>query len=132
MQQQPSIGPSQTDRSAQDLAADAVHEAKKLLGAELALARRDLRRSAAALSRSAIAFGVAGVAGLAGIDALMVSLAVGQRRNHPARSTAVGLGLLALAAAAALVGRSALPRSPLPIAARIASDIEDVAQRVVG
>ncbi|WP_441290496.1 phage holin family protein [Sorangium sp. KYC3313] len=132
MQQQPSIGPSPTDRSAQDLAADAVHEAKRLLGAELALARRDLRRSAAALSRSAIAFGVAGVAGLAGIDALMVSLAVGQRRNHPARSTAVGLGLLALAAAAALVGRRVLPGSPLPIAARIASDLEDVAQRVVG
>ncbi|XXX82549.1 phage holin family protein [Sorangium sp. So ce134] len=132
MQQQPSIGPSQADRSPHDLAADAIHEAKKLFTAELALARRDLRRSAAALSRSAIAFGVAGVAALAGIDALMVSLAVGQRRDHPARAAAVGLGLLALAAAAALVGRSALPRGPLPIAGRIASDIEDVAQRVVG
>ncbi|WP_437603093.1 phage holin family protein [Sorangium sp. So ce590] len=132
MQHQASTDPSQIDRSSQDLAADALHEAKKLLAAELALAKRDLRRSAAALSRSAVAFGVAGVAGLAGIDALMVSLAVGQRRNHPARSTAVGLGLLALAAAAWLVGRSALPRGPLPIAARIASDIEDVAQRVVG
>ncbi|WP_438015227.1 phage holin family protein [Sorangium sp. So ce315] len=132
MQHQASTDPSRIDRSSQELAADAIHEAKRLLAAELTLAKRDLRRSAAALSRSAVAFGVAGVAGLAGIDALMVSLAVGQRRNHPARGAVVGLGLLALAAAAALVGRSALPRSPLPIAGRIASDIEDVAQRVVG
>ncbi|WP_438016657.1 hypothetical protein WMF18_38590 [Sorangium sp. So ce315] len=62
----------------------------------------------------------------------MVSLAVAQRRNHLARGAVVGLGLLAFAAAAALVGRSALPRSPLPIAARVASDVEDVARRVVG
>lgn len=115
----------------QDLASDAIHHAKNLLAAELSLARRDLQHTAAAAARSALAFGIAGLAALAGIESLVVSAAVGGRSNHPARAAGLGLGLLAFAAAAALYGRAKLPPSPLPIASRVASDLEDVARRAI-
>jgi hypothetical protein len=129
MQQNEQPAPQQA-RTPEDLAADALRDARSFVTAELTLAKDDLRRAAAEGMRSAIAFGVAGVAALAGVEALVLSVALASRRGRSARSAAAGLGLFALAAAAALVGRAALPRNPLPrAAARVASDIEDVTRR---
>ncbi|APR75848.1 Hypothetical protein A7982_01195 [Minicystis rosea] len=120
----------QKDRSSEDLAANVLRDARSFVKAELAVVEDDLLRSAARAARSAIAFGIAGVAALAGIQALVLSAGLAGRRVRPSRSAAAGLGLFAVAAAAALVGRAALPRNPLPRAAsRVASDVEDVARR---
>jgi hypothetical protein len=91
-----------------ELRDDAHTAARNLIQAELALLREEFRGELRKVKVSALAFGVAGVAGLLGVSALVETLVV-SGAVRPWRGLITGLGLLGVAGAAGAIGYRALP-----------------------
>ena len=80
-----------------ELRDEAHTAAKHLIRAEVALLREEFQGELRKVKVSALAFGVAGVAGLLGVSALVETLVV-SGAVRPGRGLAAGFGLLGLAA----------------------------------
>lgn len=91
-----------------ELRDEAHTAAQNLIRAEVALLREEFRGELGKVKVSALAFGVAGVAALLGVSALVETLVV-SGAVRPWRGLATGFGLLGLAGVAGVVGYRALP-----------------------
>ncbi|GAC1351087.1 MAG: hypothetical protein NVSMB1_00780 [Polyangiales bacterium] len=100
-------------KSTGELAKKAIKDVGALMKSEVAMAKDELTTDIRAVKRPAVAFGVAGITAVLGLEVLVISYAAGTN-TRSSRALFTGLGLLAVAGVAAVIGIDALPkRAPL-------------------
>jgi hypothetical protein len=116
--------------SSTELVKEAMDEARELIRLEVALARDEVKREAAATKNAGIAFGIGGAVLLVGVALLFVALALAIFPG-PIPSLVLGLVLVTAAALAGVVGKKLLPKRPLgETRRRIEQDVERLKERV--
>lgn len=126
-------GPSDHDKSVNELLVDLSGELRRLAHAEVRLAVTELRRKGKRAGLGAGSFGAAAVTGLIGGGVLAAAAVLALDIVLPAWLAAliVGVALVALAGLAALVGRTALRRA-MPLLPRWAiTSVEDDVRTIV-
>jgi len=119
------------DTPTADLVKEALLDARELLQAEVELARDELRREIRRAKASAITLGIALGAALIGVALLLVGICLAISRG-PLPPLLFGAGFLVLAAIAAVLGYSALPKQPLPATrARLEADARILKEHLV-
>lgn len=101
-------------KSTPDLIRHALEEAKLLARAEIIHAKQELKEEIKSFKISAILIGTGAVLALCALSALFVALGLWIPLAYPAGVAVVGVGLLLVTAALALIGWRLLPRKPLP------------------
>jgi hypothetical protein len=121
---------SPTQSSSAELVREAMEEARELIRLEVALARDEVKREAAATKNAGIAFGIGGALLLVGVTLLFVALALAIFPG-PVPSLVLGLVLSTAAVLAGALGMKLVPRKPLgETRRRIEQDVERVRERV--
>ena len=122
--------PVEANEPTGQLIRETFEEVVSLAKLEVELARQEITKEIANARASAMAFGLAGGVGLAGITILLVAFALAFQ-SAALVALAIGAGLVVIAAAMGFYGWRVLPTRPMnETKQRVRSDVKMIRERV--